>query len=225
VSEALPRHFLREKATVAEQVKCNVHCVAKLDADFVVLTTGRIEERKGAENLIRLAQETSKVVANKRVHFLVVGATGNTGYTAELGDKFSAFNSRGLNCQINLLPAQTGNDLCDYYNAADAFAFSSISESFGLVVVEAAAHGLPVISWGEEDTLKTITGLPQMGYSIPCPNPQDIHERTIDGALFIKSLMDNPDQRNAIGQRAKALALANYNPEVIIQSLLSRIVK
>lgn len=194
-------------------------------SDFVVLTTGRIEERKGAENIIRLAQETTKSVTDKQVRFLVVGAIDNSGYTAELGKKFETFNADQTNCQIELVPAQTGYDLCDYYNAADAFAFSSVTESFGLVAVEAAAHGLPVISWGEQDTLRTIKDLPQMGFSIPCPNPGDIHERTIDAALFIKSLIDNPEEKQRVSQRAKALALFHYNPEVIIQTLLSRIIK
>jgi glycosyltransferase involved in cell wall biosynthesis len=41
---------------------------------------------------------------------------------------------------------QQGDQLADYYAAADLFAFASVTETFGNVVLEAMASGLPVVA-------------------------------------------------------------------------------
>jgi glycosyltransferase involved in cell wall biosynthesis len=58
---------------------------------------------------------------------------------------------------------QTGEDLADHYAAADVFAFSSLTETFGNVILEAMASGLPVVALragGVADTVQPgLTGV------------------------------------------------------------------
>lgn len=53
---------------------------------------------------------------------------------------------RGLQSRIHLVGRRSGADLVDTYDRADLFVMTSLSESFGTVLVEAMARGVPVIA-------------------------------------------------------------------------------
>jgi len=57
-----------------------------------------------------------------------------------------AFLDEGLSARVRFTGVLTGNDLADAYKAMDIFAFSSLSETQGLVLAEAMASGTPVIA-------------------------------------------------------------------------------
>ncbi|GAB4351738.1 MAG: glycosyltransferase family 4 protein [Oricola sp.] len=54
------------------------------------------------------------------------------------------FLKEGLSPRVRFTGVLTGNDLADAYKAMDIFAFSSLSETQGLVLAEAMASGTPV---------------------------------------------------------------------------------
>jgi glycosyltransferase involved in cell wall biosynthesis len=54
--------------------------------------------------------------------------------------------ARGLESRIRMSGYRVGDDLVESYDRADIFVLTSTSESFGMVVVEAMARGVPVIA-------------------------------------------------------------------------------
>lgn len=128
----------------------------KRDA-FIVIGSGQVQPRKRPDLFVKLAKKM------KDVDFLWVGGL-------PFG-KVAAGNSsmqRLMKCQdenmtfTGLVPLE---EMADYYRAADVFMLPSDQETFGLVVVEAAAAGLPVILRDISDYDRTFRGMALMASS------------------------------------------------------------
>jgi glycosyltransferase involved in cell wall biosynthesis len=52
----------------------------------------------------------------------------------------------------------TGEDLAEAYASADVFVFPSVTDTFGLVIIEALASGLPVAAYPVTGPVDLITG-------------------------------------------------------------------
>ena len=108
------------------------------ESAFVVGHLGRLAPEKNLEFLGRAVAHFLK--RSKDARFLVVGdgpsATTLRGF----------FEREQLADRLIMPGAKTGRDLSDAYAAMDAFAFSSFSETQGMVLAEAMAAGLPVVA-------------------------------------------------------------------------------
>lgn len=105
---------------------------------FVVGHVGRLAPEK---NLALLADAVARFVKKvPSARFLVVGL----GPSQDLLEE--TFSKRGIPGQLVLVGEHVGPSLADAYAAMDAFAFASLSETQGLVIVEAMAAGVPVIA-------------------------------------------------------------------------------
>ncbi len=95
---------------------------------------------------------------------------------------------------------RTGGDLADHYAAADVFAFASLTETFGNVVLEAMASGLPVVAvraGGVADILRPGgTGL--------LFDPLDPPSKFAEGLI---RLVDDAALRRDLADAARAYAL------------------
>lgn len=106
--------------------------------DFVVGHVGRLAQEK---NLDYLAGAVGLFLAgHDRARFLVAGGGE---MQAQMGDTFAR---SGLADRVHLLGPVEGERLSDVYAAMNVFAFSSHSETQGLVLVEAMAAGVPVVA-------------------------------------------------------------------------------
>ena len=102
---------------------------------FTVLFVGRVHPVKGLENLIRAAKQVAQV------HFRIVGPDEG-GYLRTLEtlcEKLGVTN-------VEFVGERRGEELSAEYEGCDVLVLPSFTENFGGVVVDALAHGKPVIA-------------------------------------------------------------------------------
>lgn len=117
------------------------------DGRFLFLTVGGIEPRKGSIDLVEALANVRAVVDTPPV-LAVVGGHSFQDY-AEYRDRFferAAALGVDVGRDVVLLGTVPDEELPGWYHAADAFVFPSVKEGWGLVVLEALAAGLPVIT-------------------------------------------------------------------------------
>jgi glycosyltransferase involved in cell wall biosynthesis len=109
----------------------------------IMLYVGRLAVEKGVEDFLRLDLPGSKVLV------------GEGPRRAELEARYPGAHFVG---------AKVGEDLARHYAAADVFVFPSRTDTFGLVLIEALAAGVPVAAY-------------------PVPGPLDVIDHSGAGCL------------------------------------------
>jgi glycosyltransferase involved in cell wall biosynthesis len=105
----------------------------------IVLSVGVLQKRK---NTLRLIQAFERMPAPWRL--ALAGAPSGYG-AAEIRDYVARSPARE---RIEVLGYVSAERLADLYQRASIFAFPSIDEGFGIPVLEAMAHGVPVLTSG-----------------------------------------------------------------------------
>jgi glycosyltransferase involved in cell wall biosynthesis len=124
-----------------------VRQTAGVDGRFVFLSVGGIEPRKGSVHLFRamarLVRELDPPPA-----LVVVGGHSFQDYTRYREDALAMLPELGLDVgrDVILAGSLTDTELHEWYRSADALAFPSTKEGWGLAVMEALAADLPVVS-------------------------------------------------------------------------------
>ena len=108
----------------------------------LLLFVGRIQPLKGADVAVRALAASSFPDAR----LVVVGGPSGRDGAAELRRVRALVAERGLSDRVRFVPPQPHDCLADFYRAADVCLVPSRSESFGLVALEAAACGTPVVA-------------------------------------------------------------------------------
>lgn len=105
---------------------------------LVIGHTGRLAPEK---NLEFLARAVSRFLTRRPpAHFLVIGRGPSE------KEMRAVFQSAGVAGRVHFAGVLKGEDLVDAYHAMDVFAFSSKSETQGMVLTEAMAAGVPVVA-------------------------------------------------------------------------------
>jgi glycosyltransferase-like protein len=118
-----------------------------VDGRFVFLSVGGIEPRKGTvylfQAMARLVRELDPPPA-----LVVVGGHSFQDYTRYREEALAMLPELGLEVgrDVILAGSLTDSDLREWYRSADALAFPSTKEGWGLAVLEAMAADLPVVS-------------------------------------------------------------------------------
>jgi glycosyltransferase-like protein len=118
---------------------------AAADGRFLILTVGGIEPRKGTDQLFR-AVSLLRRRARPPVLAIIGGHSfqDHTPYRDRVVASMADLDLR-FGRDVALLGTVADDEMAAWYHAADAFAFPSVNEGFGLVVLEAMAAGLPVV--------------------------------------------------------------------------------
>ena len=124
-----------------------VRRAAGVDERFVFLAVGGVEPRKGSAFLFaalaRLAGQLERPPA-----LVVVGGHSFQDYTQYRDDALARLPELGLELGRDVILAGTVSDseLHEWYRSADALAFPSVKEGWGLAVLEAMTADLPVVA-------------------------------------------------------------------------------
>ena len=173
----------------------------------VVLFMSRLSPEKGLDLLIPLWAEYVKSPA-RRDAVLVVAGPDYRGYGKTVA---RMIRECGAGSHVRMTGMVQGRRKLALLRRADVFVLPSYSENFGIVVAEALACGTPVI---------TTTGTPwsqlqevDAGRRVP-PTRPELAEAL--GELLTMSA----SQRNAMGQRGRALIEAKYTWDKIALQFL-----
>ena len=130
--------------------------------EVVILTVGRLHPRKGQLFIIE-ALQALPAAQRARVEYWLVGGTSKENYEPRLREAAGRSD-----LVVRFLGNVPDDELARIYDRADIFAMTSIHhrhsvEGFGLVYLEAAAHGLPVVAHAvggvPEAVVDGVTGL------------------------------------------------------------------
>ena len=108
----------------------------------LLLFVGRIQPLKGVDVALRALS----ALEDPRSTLVVVGGPSGPSGASESERLHSLVVELGLRDRVVFLPPQPHDSLADFYRAADVCVVPSRSESFGLVALEAAACGTPVVA-------------------------------------------------------------------------------
>ncbi|MFH1175391.1 MAG: glycosyltransferase family 4 protein [bacterium] len=108
------------------------------DKDFLLLTVARLALEKNVEFLVNVF---AKISGNKgNLKFMIVGDGSDRARLEEIVRKKKIFD------RVIFAGAVAHSEIGDYFKAGDIFMYASLSETQGIMTVEAMASGIPVIA-------------------------------------------------------------------------------
>ena len=139
-----------------------------LDPDGpVLLVVGRIQPLKGVDVAVR----AFAALDHPDAVLLVVGGPSGVHGEAELARVRDLAVELGVDRRVRFDPPQPHHLLSTYYRAADVCLVPSRSESFGLVALEAAACGTPVVA-AAVGGLRTLVDHAHTGFLVEGRRPE-----------------------------------------------------
>lgn len=162
----------------------------------VVLYVGRLEPRKGVGTLISAMKDVDGT--------LLVAGSGSM--LPVLRNKAKLL---GISNRVKFLGTVSYSILPLYYRASDVFVLPSLSEAFGIVLLEAMASGTPVVG-------TKVGGIPEIvdgcGMLVPPGNA-----RALSSA--INEILNNQNLERKLGKLGKRRVERVYDWSVVVKSV------
>jgi len=180
------------------------------DAEYLILSIGRLVDKKGIEYLIRAMKDVIKVFPNAK---LIIGGSG-----PDMDKLVKICDNLGLNNNVIFVGYIDNSVLPKYYASSDLFVLPSIetkggdTEGLGVVLLEAMGCGTPVIGsniGGITDII--VNGI--NGFLIIPENPQDLSDKII-------KILSNNDLRKNISQNGLETVEKKFSWELVTDEFI-----
>ncbi|KAK0620851.1 glycosyltransferase family 4 protein [Immersiella caudata] len=119
--------------------------------EIILICVSRLGGEKGFEFLAEVAKNLDARGLNFKLH--IVGGNRNVAVETEIKDSFSSLVDKG---KVEFAGFLVGEELATAYASADIFLHCSITETFGLVVLESMASAVPVVARDEGGPSDTV---------------------------------------------------------------------
>jgi D-inositol-3-phosphate glycosyltransferase len=182
----------------------------------LLLFVGRIQPLKCADAAIDTLADLCARGGDTYRLVLVGGPSGPHGEKALQG-LYDLADARGVRDRVHFIDPQPHELLSSYYRAADVCLVPSRSESFGLVALESAACGTPVVA-SAVGGLTTLVDEGRTGFLVEDPTPEryaDAVQRIVNEPLMAERLSTASVLRaRRYTWRAAARALLDLHDEL-----------
>lgn len=170
----------------------------------IIFTAGRLGIEKNFSFLLKVMQRVIRV--HKNVHFVIAGKG------PEQKNLESIAKQLGIGEKVHFAGAIDALLMPSAYKDSVLFVFSSVTETQGICVLEAAAAGLPVVVVDDSAFLNIIIdGI--NGYSVKL-DEEKFSEK-------VDALLSNKNLREAFGRESEKIARENFSPEKITNQLIT----
>lgn len=172
----------------------------------VVLTVGRLQARKGQDQMIRAMPRIRKAIPNAL--YSIVGNGDDRERLSGLIDEL------GLRDHVVLQGELRAEELVHAYQQCDLFALPNREvngdiEGFGLVLLEAQACGKPVLT-GDSGGTREAVGAPVTGIVVDCTGPERIADVVIQ-------LLSDRGRLEEMGEAGREWACRNFDWSICVE--------
>lgn len=172
--------------------------INKLDNKNII-SVGRLEPEKGFLDLVSVFKLIE--LKDGEVYLNLVGDGSQK-------DKiFKNIVDNNISRKVKMPGYLDFEELNKLYEETSLYLMTSYTESFGLVLIEAMSHGIPVIAFSCAEGARELINNGVNGYLINNRNEHEMADRAV-------KLLNNPDKLKELGENARTTALKYSKDEV-----------
>ena len=172
--------------------------INKLDNKNII-SVGRLEPEKGFLDLVSVFKLME--LKDGDVYLNLVGDGSQK-------DKiFKNIVDNNISRKVRMPGYLDFEELNKLYEKSSLYLMTSYTESFGLVLIEAMSHGIPVIAFSCAEGAKELINNGVNGYLINNRNEHEMADKAV-------KLLNNPDKLKELGKNARTTALKYSKDEV-----------